>query len=93
MKVLFATAITYILVLFSSPSLGLKNLNNSIDTTLINVPFPLKMPMVTEEYISEKKAKIDSFYQKNIGTWGFSGSFLVEIIQDVLRDFANTHRV
>ncbi|GGC86473.1 penicillin-binding protein [Flavobacterium lutivivi] len=93
MKVLFATAITYILVLFSLPSLELKNLNNSIDTTLINVPFPLKMPMVTEEYISEKKAKIDSFYQKNIGTWGFSGSFLVckngKIISEKYQGFTN----
>ena len=75
MKVLFATAITYILVLFSLSIIRVKNLNNSIDTTLINVPFPLKMPIVYREYISEKKSKIDSFYQKNIGTWGFSGSF------------------
>lgn len=93
MKVLFATAITSILVLFSSSTLGLKKLNNPIDTTVINIPFPLKMPMVTEEYISEKKAKIDSFYQKNIGTWGFSGSFLVckngKIISEKYQGYTN----
>ena len=37
MKVLFATAITYILVLFSSPTLGLKNLKIQYILDILNL--------------------------------------------------------
>ena len=63
------------------------------DSTQISIPFPIKFNKVSDEYLLEKKIKTDSFYNKFIGTYGFSGSFIVtkngKIISEKYQGFAN----
>ena len=96
MKTLLITFFSFSLLFFSSPKSlqeqdGLGYSNN--DSTLISIPFPIKFNKVSDEYLLEKKIKTDSFYNKFIGTYGFSGSFIVtkngKIISEKYQGFAN----
>ena len=63
------------------------------DSTLIKVPFNLKLATVSDKYIQEKRTKIDSFYSKFIKSPLYSGGFLVakngKIIYEDYQGFAN----
>jgi CubicO group peptidase (beta-lactamase class C family) len=63
------------------------------DSTVISIPFHLKLGKVNESFIAEKKSKIDSFYNKHIGTSGYYGSFIVakngHIIYEKYQGMAN----
>ena len=96
MKTLLITFFSFFLLFFSSPKSlqeqdGLGYSNN--DSTLISIPFPIKFNKVSDEYLLEKKIKTDSFYDKFIGTYGFSGSFIVtkngKIISEKYQGYAN----
>jgi CubicO group peptidase (beta-lactamase class C family) len=96
MKTLSITIISFLLFYFSSPKslLNTNDIGNSIsDSSHIATPFSLKFGKVSESYFIEKNAKVDSFYNKFIGTTGFSGSFLVtkngKIISEKYQGFAN----
>jgi CubicO group peptidase (beta-lactamase class C family) len=68
--------------------------NENQDSTLITIPFNIKFNTVSEEYISEKRSKIDSFYNKFINSPYYSGSFIVakngRIIYEDYKGLANT---
>jgi hypothetical protein len=51
--------------------------SGTIDSSYINIPFPVKMGNVSENYICEKTPKIDSFYNKWIKSPYYSGGFIV----------------
>ncbi len=96
MKTLSITFLSFFFVFFSSPKLLEYNNNFGIqnnDSTVISIPFPIKFGKVSEEYLLEKRIKVDSFYNKFIGTAGFSGSFIVakngKIISEKYQGFAN----
>lgn len=90
----FLTTLFYI----SGPTTGRQNSrsenNENSDSTLITIPLNIKFNNVSEEYISEKKAKIDSFYNKFINSAYYSGSFIVakngRIIYEDYKGFSNT---
>jgi CubicO group peptidase (beta-lactamase class C family) len=50
---------------------------NSIDSSIITIPFPIKMNNVSEAYITQKNLLIQQFYNKYIGSPWFSGGFIV----------------
>ena len=85
------------LLYFSSPITQINNYftvsKDNKDSTLITVPFNVKFGIVSEEYLSEKKIKIDSFYNKFINSPYYSGSFLVakngRIIYEDYTGFSN----
>lgn len=66
---------------------------NLDDSLYINSPFPIKMGNVSEEYINEKRQKIDSFYNKNINSPYYSGGFIVvknsRVIYEDYKGYAN----
>lgn len=81
LKFFTTTFLTSILFYFSSPKplgtfLKMKE-NKLIDTSIINIPYSLKLGKVSDSFIIEKSQKIDSFYNKFIGTSGYYGSFIV----------------
>lgn len=47
------------------------------DSALITIPYDLKLGKVSEEYKAQKRNIIHQFYNKFIGTPGFSGGFIV----------------
>ncbi|MFZ4671060.1 MAG: serine hydrolase domain-containing protein [Flavobacterium sp.] len=83
--------------IFSNPKTGYSyfyfNSKKIEDSTIITVPFNLKFNTVSEEYIIEKRAKIDSFYNKFINSPFYSGSFIVvkngKVIYEDYKGFAN----
>ena len=94
------TLITFflsILFFFSSPKTGnyynYSNPKKSVDSTIITVPFHVKFNSVSEEYINEKKTKIDSFYNKFINSPYYSGGFIVvkngKVIYEDYKGYAN----
>jgi CubicO group peptidase (beta-lactamase class C family) len=96
MKILLTTFFSFFLLFLSSPKSMQEQedygyVNN--DSTQISIPFPIKFNKVSDEYLLEKKIKTDSFYNKFIGTYGFSGSFIVtkngKIISEKYQGFAN----
>ena len=86
-----------ILFVFSSPKIGRSyfyfNSKKIVDSTIITVPFNLKFNSVSEEYIIEKRVKIDSFYNKFINSPFYSGGFIVvkngKVIYEDYKGFAN----
>lgn len=90
----FLTSLFY----FSGPTIGIRyshsEKNENSDSTLITIPLKIKFNDVSEEYISEKKFKIDSFYNKFINSPYYSGSFIVakngRIIYEHYKGLANT---
>ncbi|WP_284652422.1 serine hydrolase domain-containing protein [Flavobacterium terrisoli] len=98
MKITLISIFLTTLLYFSGPTTGNRysysDGSQSHDSTLITIPFNIKFGKVSEEYINEKKSKIDSFYQKNINSLYYSGSFIVakngRIIYEDYKGLANT---
>jgi len=63
------------------------------DTTLIDVPFYLNLGEVSAKFIEKKRIDIENFYNKNIGTADFNGSFIVakngKILFEKYKGFSN----
>lgn len=97
MKITLITFLLSTLFYFSSPKTGWhaidSNKENPNDSLHITSSFPLKMGNVSDEYINEKKQKIDSFYNKNINSPYYSGGFIVvkngRVIYEDYKGFAN----
>jgi CubicO group peptidase (beta-lactamase class C family) len=97
MKITSITFLLSTLFYFSSPKTGWhtidSNKENPYDSLHITSSFPIKMGNVSDEYINEKKQKIDSFYNKNINSPYYSGGFIVvkngRIIYEDYKGFAN----
>jgi CubicO group peptidase (beta-lactamase class C family) len=83
---------------FSSPKTGSSRngFSNSKteDSLFIKSAFPLKMGKVSDIYITEKRFKIDSFYNKFINSPYYSGGFIVvkngRVLYEDYRGYANT---
>lgn len=98
MKITLISFFLTTLFYFSGPMTGIQyshlENNGNHDSTLITTPFYVKFGAVSEEYLNEKKIKIDSFYQKNINSPYYSGSFIVakngRIIYEDYKGLANT---
>ena len=97
MKITLITFLLSTLFYFSSPKTGWhtidSNKGNPNDSLHITSSFPIKMGNVSDEYINEKKQKIDSFYNKNINSPYYSGGFIVvkngRVIYEDYKGFAN----
>ena len=97
MKITLITFLLSTLFYFSSPKSGWhtidSNKENPNDSLHITSSFPIKMGNVSDEYINEKKQKIDSFYNKNINSPYYSGGFIVvkngRVIYEDYKGFAN----
>ena len=97
MKITLITFLLSTLFYFSSPKTGWhtidSNKGNPNDSLHINSSFPINMGNVSDEYINEKKQKIDSFYNKNINSPYYSGGFIVvkngRVIYEDYKGFAN----
>jgi CubicO group peptidase (beta-lactamase class C family) len=97
MKITLITFLLSSLFYFSSPKTGWHTINfnkeNPNDSLHITSSFPIKMGNVSDEYINEKKQKIDSFYNKNINSPYYSGGFIVvkngRVIYEDYKGFAN----
>lgn len=97
LKFLTTSFFTFILFYFSSPRASVffeKNKEEKkVDTSVICIPYKMKFGKVSNTYITEKSRKIDSFYQKNIGTTGYYGGFIVakngHIIYEKYQGMAN----
>ena len=97
MKITLITFLLSTLFYFSSPKTGWhtidSNKENPNDSLHITSSFPIKMGNVSDEYINEKRQKIDSFYNKNINSPYYSGSFIVvkngRVIYEDYKGFAN----
>ena len=97
MKITLITFLLSTLFYFSSPKTGWhtidSNKENPNDSLHITSSFPIKMGNVSDEYINEKKQKIDSFYNKNINSPYYSGGFIVvkngRVIYEDYKGFAN----
>ena len=82
MKIIFVSFLLSILFLTSSPRNSIvmhlsSEITNSKDSSIITLPFPLKMGNVSEVYKTQKRALIQQFYNKYIGSPWFSGGFIV----------------
>jgi CubicO group peptidase (beta-lactamase class C family) len=97
MKITLITFLLSTLFYFSSPKTGWhtidSNKENPNDSLYVISSFPIKMEKVSDEYINEKKQKIDSFYNKNINSPYYSGGFIVvkngRVIYEDYKGFAN----
>ena len=97
MKITLITFLLSTLFYLSSPKTGWhtidSNKGNPNDSLHITSSFPIKMGNVSDEYINEKKQKIDSFYNKNINSPYYSGGFIVvkngRVIYEDYKGFAN----
>jgi CubicO group peptidase (beta-lactamase class C family) len=97
MKLTLITFFFSVLCYFSGPDTGIKTIgmNNSQpdDSLFVQSAFPVKMGKVSEEYIAEKRHFIDSFYNKNINSPFYSGSFIVvkngRVIYEDYKGYAN----
>ena len=97
MKITLITLFLSTLFYFSSPKTGWhtidSNKENPNDSLHITSSFPIKMGNVSDEYVNEKKQKIDSFYNKNINSPYYSGGFIVvkngRVIYEDYKGFAN----
>jgi len=97
MKITLITFLLSTLFYFSSPKTGWNTVEsdkeNPNDSLYVISSFPIKMGNVSDEYINEKKQKIDSFYNKNINSPYYSGGFIVvkngRVIYEDYKGFAN----
>lgn len=97
MKITLITFLLSTLFYFSSPKTGWhtidSNKGNPNDSLHITSAFPIKMGNVSDEYINEKRQKIDSFYNKNINSPYYSGGFIVvkngRVIYEDYKGYAN----
>jgi len=98
MKLTLITFILSSLFIFSGPnaekSSDSPNSNIPSDSLFVKSAFPVKMGKVTEDYLAEKRHFIDSFYNKNINSPFYSGSFIVvkngRVLYEDYKGFANT---
>lgn len=96
MKFLTISLFYFTLFYFSSPkehAYVFKKEAKKTDSSIIRIPFSLKLGKVSDVFVAETSKKIDSFYNKNIGTTGYYGSFIVakngKIIYEKYQGMAN----
>jgi CubicO group peptidase (beta-lactamase class C family) len=97
MKITLITFLLSTLFYFSSPKTGWNTVEsdneNPNDSLYVISSFPIKMGNVSNEYINEKRQKIDSFYNKNINSPYYSGGFIVvkngRVIYEDYKGYAN----
>lgn len=84
MKITFLTILLSLLFFHSGPNRVFTNrfqLNviekTENDSAIITIPYAMKLGKVSEEYKTQKRNIIHQFYNKFIGTPGFSGGFIV----------------
>lgn len=87
MKITFASILLSILFLTSNPKRiiaqrfpsEMKNSNDDTikDSSIITIPFPLKLGNVSETYRTQKYGLIKQFYNKYVSSPWFSGGFIV----------------
>ncbi len=82
MKITFASILLSLLFFTINPKRIIaprfpSEITNNEDTSIITIPFPLKMNSVSEDYKTQKHIVIQQFYNKYIGSPWFSGSFVV----------------
>lgn len=84
MKITFITIFLSLLFFISGPSrtitlrtpLEIRNYNDN-DSSIITIPYALKLGKVSEEYKTQKRNIIHQFYNKYVGSPWFSGGFIV----------------
>ena len=97
MKITLITFFLSTLIYLSSPKAVLSSAFSTYrvveDSLTVKIPFPLKLGVVSDTYINEKRVKIDSFYNENINSPFYSGSFIVakngRIIYEDYKGYAN----
>ena len=97
MKITLISLLLTTLFYISSPKKEWHNVDynkgNPNDSLFVISTFPIKMGNVSDEYINEKRQKIDSFYNKNINSPYYSGGFIVvkngRVIYEDYKGFAN----
>lgn len=97
MKITLISFLLSTLFYYSSPKTDRNTADiieiNPNDSLYINSAFPIKMGKVSDEYINEKRQKIDSFYNKNINSPYYSGGFIVvkngRVIYEDYKGYAN----
>ena len=81
MKITLTTFLLLTTIFFTSPKTGVDSFvsheQNKDDSLHVSSAFPIKMGKVSEAYIAAKRHYIDSFYNKNIKSPFYSGSFIV----------------
>jgi CubicO group peptidase (beta-lactamase class C family) len=81
LKLFTTSLVTLFLFYFSTPkphAIWLKStIEKAADSSIISIPFSLKLGKVSDSFIAEKSQTIDSFYNKFIGTSGYYGGFIV----------------
>jgi CubicO group peptidase (beta-lactamase class C family) len=98
MKLILTSYILTVLLYFISPKTEPRN--NSLfnskteDSLFVKSAFSLNMGKVSDIYITEKKIKIDSFYNKFINSPYYSGGFIVvkngRVLYEDYKGYANT---
>ncbi len=73
----FLTALFFLASSFTARDYTFLDKRNPSDSMLISIPYNIKFGKVSDDYINEKRPKIDSFYQKNINSPYYSGGFIV----------------
>jgi CubicO group peptidase (beta-lactamase class C family) len=97
MKITLITFFLSTLIYFSSPknreNYSFPSENKREDSTIIISSFPVKFGKVSDEYINEKRAVIDSFYNKFINSPYYSGGFIVvkngRVLYEDYKGYAN----
>ena len=97
MKITLITFFLSTLIYFSSPknreNYTFPSENKREDSTIIISSFPVKFGKVSDEYINEKRAVIDSFYNKFINSPYYSGGFIVvkngRVLYEDYKGYAN----
>jgi CubicO group peptidase (beta-lactamase class C family) len=97
MKITLITFFLSTLIYFSSPknreNYTFPSENKREDSTIITSSFPVKFGKVSDEYINEKRAVIDSFYNKFINSPYYSGGFIVvkngRVLYEDYKGYAN----
>jgi len=98
MKIILITFFLSTLIYFSSPknreNYTFPSENKREDSTIITSSFPVKFGKVSDEYINEKRAVIDSFYNKFINSPYYSGGFIVvkngRVLYEDYKGYSNT---
>jgi CubicO group peptidase (beta-lactamase class C family) len=97
MKLVFTSIFISFLYFFSGSKYFFSKHNatkNTTDSTMISIPFKLPITNIPSYYLEEKQKKVDSFYNKFIGSPYFSGSFIVakngKIISEKYQGVANS---
>ena len=95
MKLTLITLILSSLFFLSGPKAPTEAIDQqkADDSLFVKSAYPIKMGKVSEAYITEKRQFIDSFYNKNINSPYYSGSFIVvkngRVLYEDYKGFAN----